>query len=582
MSTDGSVRPATDADVNRLLATLLGEQQRLATPVVRASAAYDAHSAESAIRTQHSETPTSAHSAIRIPQSAIHQDLIPLSAPGPGEHYAFQVDLDACSGCKACVAACHSLNGLDETEAWRDVGLLVATDDTPWQQTVTTACHHCSEPGCLEGCPVVAYEKDPVTGIVRHLDDQCIGCSYCILKCPYDVPKFNARLGIVRKCDMCQQRLAVGEAPACVQACPTQAISIIKVPTDTAAPMEVTVSACACGGSCSCNSSNHDAHSCPTDSVTSERDTPATGHRPPATAFLPGAPDPSYTKPTTRYVSTRGLPANVRAADADDLYVQPAHWPLVVMLTLTQLAVGLLATAPLAPLPFPIFRAAPTPADAIQFVTYYATFPSAHLVLLAALALLFAGLGASGLHLGKPLRAWRFFLGLRTSWLSREILAFSSFAPLALAALLWPASLPLRAAVMAAGLLGVFCSAMIYIDTRRRFWRAPSTSLRFFGTGVVAALAALSPVAAAVVLSAKLLLELAQSRGPSISARLQRGPLRPTLLTRFALGLAAIVAFLVAPTSLAFALFAAGELAERVLFFRSVDSSKMPGNPASA
>src|SRR6185369_3646357 len=141
--------------------------------------------------------------------------------------YAFEVDLDSCTGCKACVSACHSLNGLDDDETWRDVGLLIGGDRRhPFQQTVTTACHHCADPACLNGCPVLAYEKDPVTGIVRHLDDQCIGCSYCILKCPYDVPKFNHRLGIVRKCDMCHGRLLHGEAPACVQACPHEAIRI--------------------------------------------------------------------------------------------------------------------------------------------------------------------------------------------------------------------------------------------------------------------------------------------------------------------------------------------------------------------
>ena len=78
----------------------------------------------------------------------------------------------------------------------------------------------------MKGCPVDAYEKDPVTGIVKHLDDQCIGCSYCTLTCPYEVPAFNNRLGIVRKCDMCSDRLAEGEAPACVQGCPNEAISI--------------------------------------------------------------------------------------------------------------------------------------------------------------------------------------------------------------------------------------------------------------------------------------------------------------------------------------------------------------------
>ena len=78
----------------------------------------------------------------------------------------------------------------------------------------------------MNGCPVKAYEKDPVTGIVRHLDDQCIGCQYCVLTCPYEVPQFNSKRGIVRKCDMCSDRLAASEAPACVQSCPNQAITI--------------------------------------------------------------------------------------------------------------------------------------------------------------------------------------------------------------------------------------------------------------------------------------------------------------------------------------------------------------------
>ena len=130
----------------------------------------------------------------------IYSALLPARSPVAGEQYAFQVDLDSCSGCKACVAGCHSLNGLDENETWREVGLLISVGDdvrsltsktgtkeslltsapTGLQQTITTACHHCVDPGCLNGCPVKAYDKDPVTGIVRHLDDQCMGCQYCV------------------------------------------------------------------------------------------------------------------------------------------------------------------------------------------------------------------------------------------------------------------------------------------------------------------------------------------------------------------------------------------------------------------
>src|SRR6266542_2011922 len=200
-------------------------------------------------------------------QARYYRDLIPLGRPRPGQQYAFEVDLDACTGCKACVAGCHSLNGLDEGEIWRTVGLLHGgTSETPTQQTVTTSCHHCVGPACLVGCPVKAYEKDLVTGIVRHLDDQCIGCQYCTLTCPYEVPQFNQKLGIVRKCDMCSDRLAADEAPACVQACPNEAIAIRVV--DTAQIIE-------------------DVQ---------------------ADAFLPGAPSPGITLPTTEYKTKRVFP----------------------------------------------------------------------------------------------------------------------------------------------------------------------------------------------------------------------------------------------------------------------------------
>src|SRR5437773_697746 len=237
-----------DASEPRTLIDELLAEQRELTAVETFSRAHDAH-------------------AIAAPR---YRDLLPLTAPAPGQQYAFEVDLDKCSGCKACVTACHSLNGLDEDETWRSVGQLASTDwRAPLKQTVTTACHHCVDPACLNGCPVLAYDKDPVTGIVRHLDDQCIGCQYCVMKCPYDVPKYSTKRGIVRKCDMCANRLAVNEAPACVQACPSEAIRINVVETTIV-----------------------------------ERQFRGSD----ASAFLPGTPDSAITLPTTRYISKRPLP----------------------------------------------------------------------------------------------------------------------------------------------------------------------------------------------------------------------------------------------------------------------------------
>ncbi len=456
----------------------------------------------------------------------VYRNLIPLSAPKPGEQYAFEVELDSCTGCKACVSACHSLNGLDENEAWRDVGLLIGgTPAAPFQQNVTTACHHCADPACLNGCPVLAYEKDPCTGIVRHLDDQCIGCQYCVMMCPYDVPKYNERLGIVRKCDMCHQRLGAGEAPACVQACPTHAIRIVTVGVQRSETPQVDTS-----------------------------------------QFLRGAPDPSITQPSTRYVSSRPQPGNLHAADATVLWPQPAHWPLVFMLTLMPVAVGV-QTALLLP-------------------------ANAHVPALAHWIPVVAGLSglvAAVFHLGQPWRAWRVFLGLNRSWFSREAVLFGAWAGFTFLS----TSMRMLASMAAfTGVLGLLCSVMIYVDTRRTSWRFSRTFPAFFGTAVVMALAITLPHYAPAAMAVKLLFDTVSWAGDSVTARLRRGLLRGAVQLRLALGGGALGLFVVcdllksggpvfeAVQIAAASLALGGEFAERSLFFRAVDSAKMPGMPA--
>jgi formate dehydrogenase iron-sulfur subunit len=491
-----------------LIDELLAEQATLQTPVARFSEHHD-----------------------RTPDLEDHyRTLIPLTKPGAGEQYAFEVALDRCTGCKACVSACHSLNGLDDEEVWRDTGLLLGGDEAPaWQQTVTTACHHCEDPGCLNGCPVGAYEKEQDTGIVRHLDDQCIGCSYCILKCPYDVPKYSKKRGIVRKCDMCHQRLAEGEAPACVQACPTEAIRIVSVRRQGAGVRDQEINFF--------SSTIHDPQS--------------------------AIPSSSITLPTTRYIG-RDVPTTAFAADRAALIPQHAHWPLVFMLVLTQGSVGMLPAS------------------------------SSYIQTILGAILFYLGMAASVLHLGQPLKAWRFFLGLKTSWLSREILAFSLFAPIPLLLCILPhfPEFPLKNPIsqlsnyliIPAGAAAVFTSVMIYHDTRRALWRFPRTAIRFFGT--VAAFAFITqPVAFTAVLIFKLLAEIHFLRHAretiwspdQHSARLQLGPLRRVFSARIALALSAIpLAFLHPWAALPVLLLA--EILERQLFFQSVQAPKMPGN----
>jgi formate dehydrogenase iron-sulfur subunit len=551
-----------------LIDDLLTEQQLL-TPVARFSREHERH-----------DLPV---------QEKYYRDLIPLSSPRPGEQYAFAVDLDGCTGCKACVTACHNLNGLDDEETWRDVGVLFGgTVIEPVQQTVTTACHHCVDPACMNGCPVKAYDKDPVTGIVRHLDDQCIGCQYCIWKCAYDVPKYSKKRGIVRKCDMCSSRLAVGEAPACVQACPNEAIRITLVDKKQ-------IKSASRGDN----------------------------------SFLPGTPDPDYTLPTTQYRTRKSLPGNMRPADFFKNKPEHSHPPLVVMLVLTQLSVGAFCTAMILRVLFPP-----------ELMRVFTPFHSLVGVLLG-----FIALGASTLHLGRPIYAWRAFIGLKTSWLSREIVVFGLFAMLTLiyAGSFWlPAlsrfvSVPfhrelsspvfqnsLGISVAMTGLAGVFCSIMIYRDTRRTFWRTTMTAPKFFGTTVLlgpatiiftmTAQSVFLPVTAAqptfrhvvyllcgflgVAMTAKLLWELTvfvHLNDPGWTnmkrtALLMSGVLRRATIARFACGVlggvvlpaVALLGIVVPDIAIGILVFSLlGELLERYLFFTAVIPLKMPGGIAS-
>ncbi len=501
-----------------------------------------------------------------------YRELLPATPPGPGQQYRFEVDMDRCTSCKSCVSACHSLNGLDEGESWRSVGVVIGAGPTgPTQQTVTTACHHCVDPACLKGCPVDAYEKDPITGIVAHLDDQCIGCSYCTWTCPYEVPRFNERLGIVRKCDLCRDRLAEGEAPACVQACPTGAIAVGVVAIE-----EVV------GGT-------------------------SADYR-----LVPGAPSSALTVPTTRYHRSDELPAD--AVPADEWTERPnhAHPPLVLMLVLTQLSVGT----------FGALAAASAFVDGLSATT-------ARVGALVAAGAGLVAIGASVGHLGRPRLAWKAVLGVRHSWLSREILAFGVFAACAAVAagsrLVAPASAVadvLGGVVTGVGVAAVACSALIYAATGRRFWRLDRTAREFAATAVAtgAATATVVLVAtaepAAIVSPARTLALLAAAAttvalvadavlvGPGArrdadlarSARLLAGPLGGANLAQAAwravggILLPLLVAGLltepqparpavVAVAVAALVVLVRGELLRRSLFFRAMASPRMPGIP---
>jgi formate dehydrogenase iron-sulfur subunit len=508
-----------------------------------------------------------------------YRALLPATPPGPGEQYGFEVDLDSCTGCKACVTACHSLNGLDDDESWRHVGVLHGVENVaPFQQTVTAACHHCVDPACLAGCPVDAYEKDPFTGIVSHLDDQCIGCRYCSLTCPYEIPRFSPSRGIVRKCDMCAGRLAAGEPPACVQACPNGAIT-------------VTIAA-----------------------VSDLRARAATG------SLVAGAPESSITVPSTRYRTTRLDSHAVLAADHAVVRRAAAHMPLAVMLVLTQVSVGsFLAVLAIRA------RGGAAASSLSELRGVLTAVP---------LAAGLVALAASVLHLGRPKLAWRAVIGWRHSWVSREVVAFGTFAMLAAANTVLrvvghpsPQNDVLDWMVGLAGVAGVVCSAFIYSATRRTWWAARFTVPRFALTVIAGGM---STVLATALVGATLgghapgsvLVAVVRPVGPLLAAtvlaglawdasvlRFQRrgldhelgrtatllfGELRTALVWRVALGAIGGAAVPLALVSLSYAdgpntilagllsmtglvAVVAGELVERWLFFTAVAPPRMPG-----
>ncbi|MGL1900584.1 MAG: dimethyl sulfoxide reductase anchor subunit [Fibrobacterales bacterium] len=508
--------------------------------------------------------------------SGLYQELLPIEKPKAGQQYAFKVNLDNCSGCKSCVAACHSLNGLHEEESFRVAGTIQGGNPVePYLQTVTSACHHCVEPACLKGCPTQAYEKDPITGIVKHLDDQCIGCQYCTLMCPYDVPKFNVKLGIVRKCDMCTQRLTDGEAPACAQSCPTQAITITVVDTE-----EVV----------------------------------ALGKK---GSFLSGAPTPEITKPTTQYITNKPVPKNSIAGDYYDVQLQHAHFSLIFLLVFSQLSVGMLGSYLLS-------------SDSAQ-----GTNSIDIIVLLSTFGMGILAMALSMFHLGRPTQAWRAILGLKTSWMSREVFMLGNYMG-ALATgiaikvidyfgidipwynIIQPtvSALPILGIAFLFGLGAVLSSAMIYVATKRPFWRADQTLPKFFLTTLTlgpigCSLAYILTGSAPTILPSILLitiitgtLKLAWEFSVLLSLKEEKltpmkraaillaGKLKFVGITRMTFGAAGLILFpflsiqiLTSGNDLNGALFflvlaalsgTVGEIIERFAFFAAVDKPRMP------
>ncbi len=481
-------------------------------------------------------------------QSHPAPSLIPQRELRAGEQYRFHFDMGQCIGCKCCVVACNEQNGNPPDINWRRVGEIEGGSYPNTRRFhISMGCNHCVEPSCLIGCPVDAYKKDEATGIVLHSAEACIGCQYCTWNCSYGVPQYNPERGVVGKCDMCYGRLTDGREPACVTACPQGAIRIEIV---NVAEWKQEYE----------NSAN-----------------------------APGLPSAGDSVSTTRISLPGRLPRDTKKADFWRVKPEAPHWPLIVMTVLTQLSVGALAV--------------------VWLVQMLAGSTRLGLAAMAALAVGGLALGASALHLGRPVHAYRALKMWRRSWLSREILlfcAFSTMASLYVAALWWKLGVGALLGLMTClfGVAGVEASSRIYRVTARPAWNSAHTSSEFFLTGALlgplfaASVGVLpggwlaAPVTAASLLilnqAAKFLrLTASESFEMQASAQLLSTRLKPHLLLRGALTIGGGILLPLAFTSrwtgwAAFGAAFAGEVLGRYLFFVSVVSKNMAASYLTA
>lgn len=162
-------------------------------------------------------------------------------AGGADDPVGVLVDTTRCIGCRMCEFGCaHAngqANGLEKPSFDEELTPQRQTTEKRWTAvqrhvvdgraiTVKRQCMHCLQPACTSGCLTKAMYKT-ADGPVTWRASKCMGCRYCMVSCPFDVPKFEYHSAVprIQKCQLCVARVAAGEQPACVASCQAQALT---------------------------------------------------------------------------------------------------------------------------------------------------------------------------------------------------------------------------------------------------------------------------------------------------------------------------------------------------------------------
>ena len=135
------------------------------------------------------------------------------------------LNLDRCTGCDSCVAACKFENNIGLGINWNRVVPVGPTGTHPDLEMywIPGQCQQCTSAACISVCPTGASYRDTQTGVVLINKESCIGCHYCSYACPYGVRIYNKKEGVMEKCTLCQHLTTNGTQPACVVCCATGA-----------------------------------------------------------------------------------------------------------------------------------------------------------------------------------------------------------------------------------------------------------------------------------------------------------------------------------------------------------------------